>query len=474
MVAKQSSRQFVCAALLLLVAACGGEQPDNTQSIFDNPPADASNVTVPSTVDETGDTTSEQTTTTTVVVTTTTDVETDAETSGGDVPDDTTTTTTIAPVVEETPEVVVESDGAPPWLPLNPATAAQLVGWSHVEPVWDYDGGIGIRLNGWSVTPSVDSGSTHLDIGLSVTLIGDYTTTGEQFVLSLLPPSARESGEPPAWALVFFPDRAEEVFFPSAPIDPAIWPPVLPGEERQVSFQWTVPSDAARVDATVGNDMTYSILPQQQGRWGSVLPPAEHPASELNGLFGSCFTAEKCSVFGMDGFEEISLRFYWEPPNGGIAFQLSVRPPPTTREGMTNTDLSAWYEPGGEVWHPVRDAWERYVKNRGETQFSLRMPVLEQPMYIQWDTPGGTVLVWKTVATLRETLFSNPDWVWEAEVPEWAEYEAILAADRICWAHWTGADPYELFPMPVDAGDGTTVEITDGMIAWVVEEVCQQ
>ena len=87
MVAKQSSRQFVCAALLLLVAACGGEQPDNTQSIFDNPPADASNVTVPSTVDETGDTTSEQTTTTTVVVTTTTDVETDAETSGGDVPD---------------------------------------------------------------------------------------------------------------------------------------------------------------------------------------------------------------------------------------------------------------------------------------------------------------------------------------------------------------------------------------------------
>ena len=158
----------------------------------------------------------------------------------------------------------------------------------------------------------------------------------------------------------------------------------------------------------------------------------------------------------------------------GIAFQLSVRPPPTTREGMTNTDLSAWYEPGGEVWHPVRDAWERYVKNRGETQFSLRMPVLEQPMYIQWDTPGGTVLVWKTVATLRETLFSNPDWVWEAEVPEWAEYEAILAADRICWAHWTGADPYELFPMPVDAGDGTTVEITDGMIAWVVEEVCQQ
>ena len=151
---------------------------------------------------------------------------------------------------------------------------------------------------------------------------------------------------------------------------------------------------------------------------------------------------------------------------------MFVRPAPTTREGMTNTDITAWYE-GGETWHPVHDAWAFVVENDGWTQISFDFPIREQPLYVRWDTPRGVPLVWKTTTLLRERLFANQDWVWEAEVPAWAEPEAVLAADRVCWAHWEGDDPYGMFPEPVDVGDGTTVEVSDSMIAWVVDEVCQ-
>ena len=397
------------------------------------------------------------------------------------------TTTTITVVEDDTEDVefppgVVVSDGAPAWASLNPGTSEDLVGWSHTEPVFGYEGGISVRLEGWSVTPTTTSdGVPLIELGLTVTLVGDYTLGDGQRPLSLLAAQTRESGQEPAVAVAFFPDHPEQIISHSGPIDNSVWAPVVPGEERPVSFRWVVPGETARVDVTISNDITYSVT-TQQGQWGTVTAPAR-PVTDIENLFGSCFTVEECATFGMEGYERIVLRFYWEPPTGGIEFQLEVQPAPTTREGMTNTDLTAWYE-GGETWNPHRDVWEDYVADQGWVRIGLRMPLAAETLYLRWDTPEGVPLTWKTTATVRHSLFANPDWVWNTEVPEWGEQEAILAADRICWAHWTDTHPYVLFLKPVDTdgtitwvmevdvGDGTTAEITDDMIAWVVEELC--
>ena len=94
-------------------------------------------------------------------------------------------------------------------------------------------------------------------------------------------------------------------------------------------------------------------------------------------------------------------------------------------------------------------------------------------VYVQWERPDGKTLLWKTIAMVRDRLFSNSDWVWDSTYSGVAEWEAVVVADRICWAHWTGAtNPYALYPDPVDIFGGGSVTITAHMIDWVTTEVC--
>ena len=408
---------------------------------------------------------------TTAAPTTTTTADPDETTTTTAVPDETTTTTEAERTVEDLglPEGASVTPSGQGWALLNPGTADDLVGWSHQDPRWGHDGGIDIRLDGWSIAPG--TGSSVLAVGLTVTLLGGYTLEDGQRVLSLLPAADRQAGVHPVVAWAVFPDRPAEQISHSGPVDPAIWAPVLPGEERQMAFRWDVPADATRLDVTIGNDIAYSVTTVQGGKWGTVVPPTG-TAGDPPGLFGSCFTPDECAEAGMDGYDSIVLRFYREPPNGGIEFQLEVQPVPVSREGMTSADISARYE-GGETWHPRRDPWEGYP-GTGWAQIGLGMPLSEGLLFVRWDTPEGVALVWKTTARLRDGLFADPGWVWDTDPAEYGVYEAVLVADRLCWAYWTGVDPHGMFPEPVDTGDGTEVSVTESMVDWAVGEVCDR
>ena len=302
----------------LWLAACGTDTPEiivpaaptGNETVTTGGPEQqpTATTTVGSTSVPDGDTEPEETTTTTTTT---------GETPGG-TPDTTSTTagtvepdvttTTVAVEIDtsqedvDLPEGVFVSDGAPTWASLNPSTAEDLVGWSYREETWGYEGGgIDVTVDGWSVTPTESNGGVPtLDVGLSITLLGNYRVEAGQPVLSLFPVQAQQSGQAPVIAWAFFPDRPGGPVTHSGPIDSAIWAPVLPGEERTVSFKWVVPGDTVRVDATIGNNITYSVHTGQEGQWGTVTPPTGSTVTaETAVLFPSCFSPDECTSFRM-------------------------------------------------------------------------------------------------------------------------------------------------------------------------------
>ena len=221
-----------------------------------------------------------------------------------------------------------------------------------------------------------------------------------------------------------------------------------------------------RIEFRYGDELRLFSLAQFDRE---VLYTLVNPDQEL---FVSCFTAAECGSLGLTGFGPVIMYFLGEDSDS-FDFQIFQIPQPTTREGMTNTDLRLWYEDKPDiVWSPEGDPWESWIDN-GAVRVKVNMPIRPEYLYVQWERPDGKTLLWKTIATVGDRLFSNPDWVWESTNPASAELGAIRFADRICWAHWTGAaDPHALFPDPVDVPGDEQVNITTDMIDWVTTEVC--
>ena len=442
-----------------------------------------------------------ETTTTTVVPTTTTAVEptttTVVPTTTTVVP--TTTTTRVVPepvlvgpsvtedlVGEPAPpapvEAILSDDDSPltgdPVVFLLPSTAEEVIGWSvKTAPVGT--GGLLIVLDGWRVDHyPTSTGDADLVVTLFVSLVGDFDTSDGPSQLSLFYDGAREEGVQAAMGM-----RHTVLGLPEPVavnwVDPLVWVPVVPGEERPLWFQWTVPSDTERLEILLVHEVKFLVFPQDPGVWGTTRETtiSVSPSEETADLVAPCWPSSsrtECARYDLGGYEGavMGVREEWD---GGLAFYLSVTPPPSTREGMTVADLRFWYEGNAdEVWYPKVDPWS-YWAGQGSVGFVVDMPSRPDYLYMQWQQPDGTTLLWKTVGMVSDRLFDNPEWVWESNTPASAEAAAVETADRICWAYWTEtADPYGLFPFPVLMVNGGSVTITTEMVDWVLSEVCSQ
>ncbi|MDE0232060.1 MAG: hypothetical protein OXI56_00050 [bacterium] len=474
--------------------------------------ADAS--TVPTTVLSV-EAVAETTTTTNVEPTTTTTITVESTTTTVTV-EPTTTTTTVEPTTTTTtveitagdPEVVLEpvvvglsvtddlvGEAAPP-APVEAilsddgdsltgepvsfllgSTAEEVIGWSVKTSLTGSGGGLLIVLDGWRVDHyPTSTGDADLVVTLFVSLVGDFGSS-EAPALSLFYPGAREDGVQPAIGVRH---TVLDVPEPVAInwVDPLVWVPVAPGEERPLWFQWTVPGDTERLEILLANEATFLVFPQDPGKWGTTreTTTSQPPSEETADLTASCWpfnSRTECAKYDLGGFTGAVMGFSqeWE---GSLLFSLRVTPEPSTREGMTAADLRFWYEDSpDDVWYSTGDPWRSWAR-RGNAHFSVDMPVRPEYLYMQWQRPDGTTMLWKTVAMVSDRLFDHPEWVWEATEPVWAETAAVETADRICWAHWTQkADPHEQFPFPVWL-DNELITITTEMVDWALNEVCSQ
>ena len=490
----------------MFLGACGSDDP-SPSTVVDTAP--------PTTVAEPTTTTvaSEETTTTTVmaveeppttVTTTTTSTMPPATTapatttttstaapttttpSTTTIPDETTTTTTvdttprvpagdvIADSVTATAKEPISHTGVTPLGFLLPSTESTVVGWSTPSKARTRDGGINIVLDGWEVEHFVKGDSGEVDITLFVTLVGAFTGTSEMWLLGS---DGREDGTRALRAGRQLAGTSNYVDAPIQWLDPRIWEPFRAGEERQLRFTWTIPADSLSFRVEIANSVTYLMYPQDPGRWGASHPPLAQ--ADPDDLSGSCYDGLECETMGLDRSNNTSLLFSdeWD---GRLTFRIVPRPLPASSDGMVPTDVKAWYgDRPDQVWFPEGDPWFYLLSNEAAT-VNLKLPARSRPLFVQWTRPDGRVLLWKTVATMRDVLFANPDWAWAATDPDWDDFEqwdaavrSVGSADRICWAHWTGAaDPFDLFPYPTYMADGSAVTVTDDMITWVVDNIC--
>ena len=477
---------LVCA--LLMAAGCGSDQPEPLTTLGGTPSTSQPDTTGAPSLSET---TRPDSTTGDFTATTETTVPLTVP------PEEQTTTTSRPPVeveppttedlIDDNPPLVAPEEpvlpGPVPTVLLLPATAQEVVGWSERTATLGDGGGIDIVLDGWRVEHAEAGDGAELSVALFLTLVGAFETSTDldsltgPSALSLFYDGAREDGHVPVTAqrYVTGTDLAEPV--DADRVDPLVWAPVAAGEERPLWFRWVVPDDTERLSATIANTVTFAVFPQDPGGWGNTRPaiaepPADNPPAES--LFVSCFTKEDCALLGMAGFDKVSMWFAdeWE---GGLGFEVLVAPPPTTSEGMTAADLRFWYEDQPDTWwYPSVDPWMFWVLSKGAVGFPVDMPFRGEFLYMSWDLPDGTTLVWKTTAMVQERLFADPDWIWDSTDATWARREAVATADRVCWALWTGsADPYGLFPEPVGVVGGDPVTVTASMVDWVLEGVCQ-
>ena len=488
-------RHTLLAAMVgLLVAACGGDVPAPVNT---NPPPITTITTVTPSPVETPTTNATTTTVTDVETTegpseetTTTTTTEEAETTTTSAPviaDTTTDTTTDTTQPEEQPRGVPTDDLVfeesllgtretirdtlrGPVVLLTPSTAEEVVGWSHVKEKLGGQGGEGIKimLEGWTVGHYRAGDGTEAEIVLSLLLVADFEDDSQFDTLSLFAPDARSRGDQPVVA-------SRVVFRSTTPapvavdwVDPTIWAAFVPGEERYIQVRLTIPGDTDHLMVTVADAVAFDIRPQDPGEWGQIAEldtASTTSASTTEELFSPCRSSEECSAYGLDGYDRVELLLL-DAGADWVDIQLRVLPQPTTREGLSSTDVQAWYQPGGEVWYPSDDAWYHFVENRGAAFFFIEMPVRAEALYVRWVTPDGTELLWKTIGLLKDTLFANPGWVWESA-------NAVPVADRVCWAYWTGnADPYEMFDGSYRSRLGEEIPVTPEMIDWAVGEVC--
>ena len=176
-----------------------------------------------------------------------------------------------------------------------PATAQDVVGWSWESwyPEDDYDGGVRLVFDGWTVEHLQTGDNITARVTAFFTMTGDYTAKDPQSKsLTLLSDWHRGKPEQTVTAEYWeFIDRSTPSEGPGVPVtvewlDPAIWAPVKPGEHRQLWMRWTVPINTDRLQVTI-EDTTYMMFPKTPGL-GETSPPATPNEPEYPRLLNTC------------------------------------------------------------------------------------------------------------------------------------------------------------------------------------------
>ena len=141
---------------------------------------------------------------------------------------------------------------------------------------------------------------------------------------------------------------------------------------------------------------------------------------------------------------------------------------------LSVTDLSVWYQGQTKLYHPSRNPWIITSDNKAKIWVNVDMPISELPLYVRADFGDGEQLTWGTVANMRNTIFSNPQWAWKTDQEGWGEEAALETADMVCWAHWTNKlDPAQAVGMSLlNSVDGQKFDVTTEMIEWLTKRVC--
>ena len=275
-------------------------------------------------------------------------------------------------------------------------------------------------------------------------MTGDYTAKDPQSKsLTLLSDWHRGKPEQTVSAEYWeFVDRSTPSEGPGVPVqvewlDPAIWAPVKPGEHRQLWMRWTVPVNTDRLQVTI-EDTTYMMFPQDPGTWGNITTrhtERTRVSTTVEHLLPFCGYAELCERLGVD-IDSVWLLFDGKPTTSGWDFPLLVEPLPDVSD-LSIADLSVWYQGQTKLYHPSRNPWIITSDNKAQIRVNVDMPISELPLYVRADFGDGEQLTWGTVANMRNTIFSNPQWAWKTDQEGWGEEAALQTADMVCWAHWT-------------------------------------
>ena len=362
-----------------------------------------------------------------------------------------------------------------------PQTASDVVGWTWESPSLDegYEGSVDMVFDGWSVGHYPIGGDAAAEITLYFTIVGNYSIKDPPLdTLTLL--SSYYTGKRESVTAVYW----EESSLAAGPegngipvgvewLDPGLWAPIKPGEDRHLWMQWVVPVSTNRLDVRI-NDAIYSILPQDPGAWGDITsrPTEIVAASPTTDLMPLCDYRELCDQLGAD-IDRAILWFDGTPTNSGWKFIMYVNPYPDVRS-LSSTDLRLWYEGEDQIYNPRSDPWVFMEANDGQVAIDVKMPTLAVPLYVQMNFPDRRPLVWKTVAPMRETVISGPGWRWNTPQPSWGEAAAVATADHVCWAHWTGSEnPANIAEVFLSNWVGEQhFEVTEEMVGWLIEAVC--
>ena len=257
-----------------------------------------------------------------------------------------------------------------------------------------------------------------------------------------------------------------------------IWAPLYPGESRQVWVRWIVPADADMSLLRIPTrSFFYYFDHEDAGAWGDITDRSvevERPDPSLDTLLPPC-QRESCERLGINmeaAYISLDTR---RGQNNQWYIDMRLNPYPDTSD-LSGAAIRIHHEGQTEVYFPTGNPWDRIVESNGYINVHVYMPTMQVPLYVRLFLPDGTTLNWKTIAPLRDTLFSNPDWVWESPESAWPEQQAITIVDTICWAHWTAKrDPHELYPVPVyfSETEEEWVTITREMINWAIKTVCE-
>ncbi|MCQ3805408.1 MAG: hypothetical protein KTV45_15165 [Acidimicrobiia bacterium] len=362
-------------------------------------------------------------------------------------------------------------------LTLMPTTAEGVIGWVAAEAAWNdnYEGTVDLVLHGWVVEHQKTDANTVVVVTMFFGLEGNYVLTGRHPVLMSWMSEGGGDERPPFRAVRYPADSEGGELLLSVDaewIDPTVGVPVKPGEHREISARWAFPGDTDQFVVTAASDdrIAYVIYPQDPGVFGDVADRYYQPrrATPSAGILRPPCNGD-CAQWGVP--METGYVWAWERDDVGWDLLIHLVPYPDPSE-MSNVDIRVWHDRSDEVHYPTGDAWKNIDANQGVATALVEMPIAERPLYVDVTLPSGRVLTWKTVAPLRDKLFSNLSWDWQG-LGDWAQTQAVWAADRICWAYWTGnRDPADAVTEPVYIGAEEPVTITPEMIDWVTQNVC--
>ena len=362
-----------------------------------------------------------------------------------------------------------------------PETATDVVGWEWSARSLDdgYDGSVKLVFDGWTVGHHQTEGSLSAQVTLFFTMVGDYTINTEGLgPLTLLPLSYQNNPDSVTAVYWEFVDRAAPSSGPGIPVavewlDPAIWAPVNPGEQRQVWMRWNVPINTDSIEVTI-RKASYIVLPQDPGAWGDITARSTQKTRvpSVAKLVPFCGHKELCQKLGVD-IDRAVLFFDGAPSRSGWEFVLIVQPVSNV-SGLSPTDVTVWHEGQTDVYYPSSDPWSLPGEGTAQISVDVRMPTLPLPLYVKAVFANGTELTWGTVAPMRDVLFSNPQWVWKTSEHGWGELSALETADLVCWAHWTNkTDPLTAVSTSfLNYVDGQVFDVTEEMVGWLTQRLC--